>query len=128
MLYLVCISLHLLAASLWLGHMFVWSLFAMPALKRVEPAATADFLRKRSVYLGGLGWPALIVLILAARGGQYAGTENDTQTPHLKAMLGMIGITDVSTIYAEGLAMGDGLRNAALKEARQAIDSLVERL
>lgn len=67
-------------------------------------------------------------VILAARGGQYAGTENDTQTPHLKAMLGMIGITDVSTIYAEGLAMGDGLRNAALKEARQAIDSLVERL
>lgn len=72
--YRVCIVLHLLAAFLWLGHMFVWSLFAMPALKRVEPAATADFLRKRSVYLGGLGWPALIVLIptgtymLAARG------------------------------------------------------------
>ena len=46
----------------------------MPALKRVEPAATADFLRERSLYLGGLGWPALIVLIptgiymLAARG------------------------------------------------------------
>lgn len=63
--------------------------------------------------------------ILAARGGQYAGTELDTQTPHLKAMLGMIGISDVSVIYAEGLAMGDALRDAALKEARQAIDSLV---
>ena len=54
--------------------MFIWSLFAMPALKRVEPAATADLLRERSLYLGGLGWPALIVLIptgiymLAARG------------------------------------------------------------
>ena len=72
--YRVCIILHLLAAFLWLGHMFVWSLFAMPALKRVEPAATADLLRERSLYLGGLGWPALIVLIptgiymLAARG------------------------------------------------------------
>jgi FMN-dependent NADH-azoreductase len=64
-------------------------------------------------------------VILAARGGQYAGTELDTQTPHLKAMLGMIGIVDVSVIYAEGLAMGDGLREAALKEARQAIDGLV---
>ncbi len=72
--YRVCIVMHFLAASLWLGHMFVWSLFAMPALKRVEPAATAALLRERSLYLGGLGWPALIVLIptgiymLAARG------------------------------------------------------------
>jgi uncharacterized membrane protein len=72
--YRVCIVLHLLAAFLWLGHMFVWTHFAMPALKRVEPAATADLLRERALYLGGLGWPALIVLIptgiymLAARG------------------------------------------------------------
>jgi uncharacterized membrane protein len=72
--YRVCIVLHLLAAFLWLGHMFIWTLFAMPALKRVEPAATADLLRERALYRGGLGWPALIVLIptgiymLAARG------------------------------------------------------------
>jgi uncharacterized membrane protein len=72
--YRVCIVMHLLAAFLWLGHMFIWSLFAMPALKRVEPAATADLLRERGLYLGGFGWPALIVLIptgiymLAARG------------------------------------------------------------
>jgi uncharacterized membrane protein len=72
--YRACVVLHFLAAFLWLGHMFIWSLFAMPALKRVEPAGTAEFLRERSLYLGGLGWPALIVLIptgaymLAARG------------------------------------------------------------
>ncbi|MGR4066730.1 FMN-dependent NADH-azoreductase [Billgrantia sp. C5P2] len=67
-------------------------------------------------------------VILAARGGQYAGTELDSQTPHLKAMLGMIGISDVSVIFAEGLAMGEGLRDAALKEARQAIYGLVASL
>ncbi|MCE8033905.1 MAG: NAD(P)H-dependent oxidoreductase [Halomonas sp.] len=67
-------------------------------------------------------------VILAARGGEYAGTELDTQTPHLKAMLGMIGISDVSVVYAEGLAMGEGRRDAALKEARQAIDGLVAKL
>ncbi|MGQ4879139.1 FMN-dependent NADH-azoreductase [Billgrantia sp. LNSP4103-1] len=67
-------------------------------------------------------------VILAARGGQYAGTELDTQTPHLKAMLGMIGIVDVSVVFAEGLAMGEGRRDAALKEARQAIDGLVAEL
>ncbi|QOR40167.1 FMN-dependent NADH-azoreductase [Billgrantia diversa] len=67
-------------------------------------------------------------VILAARGGQYAGTELDSQTPHLKAMLGMIGISNVSVVFAEGLAMGEGRRDAALKEARQAIDTLVAKL
>ena len=67
-------------------------------------------------------------MILAARGGQYAGTEMDTQTPHLKLMLGMIGIKEVDTVFAEGLNMGEGKRDAALKEARQAIDGLVARL
>jgi uncharacterized membrane protein len=64
LLYWVCISLHLLAASIWLGHMFVWSLIVGPAIKRVEPPATAEFLRARSLFLGGLGWPALVVLIV----------------------------------------------------------------
>ncbi|MGM0913265.1 MAG: FMN-dependent NADH-azoreductase [Pseudomonadota bacterium] len=67
-------------------------------------------------------------VILAARGGQYAGTEKDTQTPHLKLMLGMMGITEVDTVFAEGLNMGENHRESALREARQAVDGLVERL
>jgi uncharacterized membrane protein len=62
LLYWVCISLHLLAASLWLGHMFVWTLVVGPAQKRIEPAETAELLREHSLFLGGLGWPALAVL------------------------------------------------------------------
>lgn len=62
-LYYICLGLHLVAMALWLGHMFVWSLFIGPALKRVEPATTADLLRESSLFRGGLGWPALIVLI-----------------------------------------------------------------
>lgn len=65
-------------------------------------------------------------VILAARGGQYAGTEMDSQTPHLKGMLGLIGITEVDVVFAEGLNMGK--RDAAIEEARQAIDGLVARL
>ena len=63
MLYWTCVSLHLLAASLWLGHMFVWSLVVGPAQKRIEPAETAALLHQRSLYLGSLGWPALAVLL-----------------------------------------------------------------
>jgi uncharacterized membrane protein len=62
LLYWICISLHLLAASLWLGHMFVWSLVVGPAQKRIEPPQTAELLRERSLYLGALGWPALAIL------------------------------------------------------------------
>lgn len=67
-------------------------------------------------------------IILAARGGQYAGTELDSQTPHLRTMLGLMGIKDTHVVYAEGLNMGERHREAALKEAFQAIDQLVEGL
>lgn len=65
-------------------------------------------------------------VLLLARGGQYAGTEMDTQTPHLKAMLGMMGISEVDSVFAEALNMG--MQEASLTEARQAIDSLVAAL
>ena len=62
-IYRVCIGLHVLAFTLWLGHMFVWSLIVGPALKVLQPQHNADLLRERSLFLGGLGWPALTVLI-----------------------------------------------------------------
>ncbi|BBI52192.1 FMN-dependent NADH-azoreductase [Vreelandella olivaria] len=67
-------------------------------------------------------------IILAARGGQYAGTEFDSQTPHLKTMLGLMGIKEVDVVYAEGLNLDEQQREAAIKEAFQAIDQLVEGL
>ncbi|MDN3521945.1 FMN-dependent NADH-azoreductase [Halomonas ramblicola] len=67
-------------------------------------------------------------VLLLARGGQYAGTPLDSQLPHLEAMLGLIGITEVDTVFAEGLAMGGNHRDSALAEARQGIAGLVARL
>ncbi|WP_116135392.1 FMN-dependent NADH-azoreductase [Trinickia diaoshuihuensis] len=61
--------------------------------------------------------------IVSARGGKYAGTPNDSQTPHIKAFLGLIGITDVEFIYAEGLNLGPDAANAALSLAREAIEA-----
>ncbi|MEP7242603.1 MAG: hypothetical protein ABI885_02850 [Gammaproteobacteria bacterium] len=62
-LYRLCVGLHFLALTLWLGHMFVWSLIIGPALKRIQPPESAEMLRERSLFRGGLGWPALAVLI-----------------------------------------------------------------
>ena len=62
-LYHLCISLHLLAMSVWIGHMLFWSLICGPALKKVDPPATAARLRELSLSLGGLGWPSLAVLV-----------------------------------------------------------------
>ena len=62
-LYRLCVGLHFLALTLWLGHMFVWSLIIGPALKRIQPPEAAEMLRERSLFRGGLGWPALAVLI-----------------------------------------------------------------
>lgn len=46
------------------------------------------------------------VYVALARGGLYRDTANDSQVPYLKAVLGFLGLTDISFIYAEGLAMG----------------------
>ena len=46
------------------------------------------------------------VIVVSARGGKYSGTPNDSQTPYPDAFLGFLGMTDVSFIFAEGLAMG----------------------
>ncbi len=62
--------------------------------------------------------------VFFARGGVYRDTSLDTQTGHLRAVLGLKGITDVKTVYAEGLNMGDKARSASLTEARSAISML----
>ena len=63
-------------------------------------------------------------VVLAARGGVYAGTPRDTQTAYVRDFLAFLGITDVEFVYAEGLAMGEAPRKAALAKARQEIEAL----
>ncbi|WP_115718782.1 FMN-dependent NADH-azoreductase [Gallaecimonas mangrovi] len=64
------------------------------------------------------------LIVLAARGGVYAGTEYDSQTPHIKTLMGLIGITDQSFIYAEGLNMGEEPKAKALAAAKAQIEEL----
>lgn len=73
-LFHVCVVLHVSAAALWLGHMFFWSLFSGPGLKKIPPPETGSELRRLSLRHGGLGWPALVVLAVT---GVYMAAFRD---------------------------------------------------
>jgi FMN-dependent NADH-azoreductase len=61
--------------------------------------------------------------VLVARGGIY-DEASDTETPYLKQFLGFIGLTDVTFIYAEGLALDDDTRTRGIARAQAAVDAL----
>lgn len=53
------------------------------------------------------------VYVGLARGGIYRDTPNDAQVPYLRGVLGLMGMTDVDFIYAEGVNMGPERAQAA---------------
>ena len=65
------------------------------------------------------------VYVALARGGLYRDSGNDHQAAHLKMVLGFLGMTDVSFIYAEGLAMGPEATAKGLAQARSEIEAAI---
>ncbi|MDT8439760.1 MAG: NAD(P)H-dependent oxidoreductase [Wenzhouxiangellaceae bacterium] len=59
-------------------------------------------------------------LIIATRGGRYAGTPADTQTPWVETFLNFIGIRKIDWVYAEGLATAAA--EDSLADAQRALD------
>ena len=57
------------------------------------------------------------VFVFAARGGTYAGTDADLQTPYIRQFFGLLGIEEVEFVYAEGLNLGEDSKQAALAKA-----------
>ena len=61
------------------------------------------------------------VIVASARGGVYstsdAGNAMEHQESYLKTILGFMGVTDVRFVRAEGLAMGEAAKTAALAAA-----------
>ena len=57
-------------------------------------------------------------VVVATRGGLYAGTPRDTQTGYVRDFLAFIGITDVEFVYAEGLALGEEPKARSLANAQ----------
>ena len=66
------------------------------------------------------------VYVFAARGGMYAGTPNDTQTPFIRIFLSFLGMSDIEFVYAEGLAISEASKQQSLARAQVVIDALVE--
>ena len=63
-----------------------------------------------------------------ARGGRYRDTPLDTQTGYLESVLGLMGITDVESVYAEGLNMGEETRTGSLDDAQLTIQHLLDEI
>ena len=64
------------------------------------------------------------VYVALARGARYRDTPADSQVPWLRTVLGFLGMTDVTFVYAEGLAMGPDAERAGLAAAHEAIDAI----
>ena len=63
--------------------------------------------------------------LLFTRGGNYKDTPMDTQTGYMKGVLGLMGIHNTETVFAEGLARSDQRENA-LEDARRLISQLAQ--
>jgi FMN-dependent NADH-azoreductase len=66
-------------------------------------------------------------IVVLSRGGVYSegpAQSFDTQEPHLRNMLGFIGITDVTFVRAEGLALGPEPRAQAIAGAESHVARL----
>ena len=61
-------------------------------------------------------------VVIETRGGLYSegpAAAMDSQEPHLRTLLGFMGITDVTFVLAEKLAFGDDAKAASLAAARE---------
>ena len=69
------------------------------------------------------------VIVASSRGGFYgqntAGAAMDFQEPYLRTAFGFIGISTIEFVRAEGVAVSDEHKVAALKAARSSIATLV---
>ncbi|MBW8732761.1 MAG: NAD(P)H-dependent oxidoreductase [Asticcacaulis sp.] len=66
-------------------------------------------------------------IVIESRGGLYSegpAAVMDSQEPHIRTMLGFVGITDVTFIRAEKLSMGPDARDAAIAAASNDLGKL----
>ena len=66
--------------------------------------------------------------IFTSRGGVYSSGPAkalDFHETYLRGVLGFLGITDITFVHTEGVAMGEQAVNSALANSRSAMDALI---
>jgi uncharacterized membrane protein len=92
-LYWLSVTLHVLAALLWLGGMFFLGLVGAPALRAVEPPALRQRLfHDLGVRFRGVGWGAIAVLVVT-------GLAN----MHYRGWLRWSGVLDDPAFWRTGI-------------------------
>lgn len=66
------------------------------------------------------------VYILAARGGIYNANNIDFQTPFVTQFFNLLGLKQLHFVYAEGLNLGDDIKEKAIVNAMEKIDILIK--
>src|SRR5690606_12058592 len=65
------------------------------------------------------------VILAAAAGGRHAGQASGVaHIDYLRFLLGFFGITDIEVLVAEGLALGEGEREAAMAAALGELEAI----
>src|SRR5438105_2153194 len=64
------------------------------------------------------------VYVFTARGGLYAGTPRDTQTPYVRDFLAFLGMVDIEIIHVEGLALCAASKRQGIASAHAEMDQL----
>lgn len=108
--------------------------FGVPMYNYSVPASFKAYIDqvvrvRRTFIVGADGYEGLLkdkkALVITTRGGSYTGKPLDFQEPYLRAVFDFIGMTDVTFIHAENLAMGVDERQYAITAAHKALHQLI---
>lgn len=108
--------------------------FGVPMYNYSVPASFKAYIDqvvrvRRTFIVGADGYEGLLknkkALVITTRGGSYTGEPLDFQEPYLRAVFDFIGITDVTFIHAENLAMGADERQYSIASAHKAIHQVI---
>ncbi len=64
------------------------------------------------------------VVLVTTRGGIHKDTPNDHVVGFMKTVLGFVGMTDVSVVYSEALAMGPDYQEKSLADAEASLKAI----
>jgi FMN-dependent NADH-azoreductase len=65
------------------------------------------------------------VYVISTRGGVHKDKPHDTEISLIRTFLGFLGLTDIEVVYAEGLNMGEQVKQTAIQDAERTIQNWI---